>query len=234
MDDEDFESFLKRGGRSPNAMKRCVKYISEFEAYLELHCDGKQLTEVEDQDLINFVDWLETKSGSSAKGYLWAIRYYYDFISNDEIKYLATTLREMKIDRAPFSLKGFISVNPEYVDRLAEIGIRNVNQMLESGSIDQDREHLSNETGIPKSVILEFVKLSDLARIPGIKGIRARLYYDAGIDTVEKMAAWEPEKLVDKIVEFVAETGFDGVPILPAEARFTINKAKKLPKIVQY
>jgi hypothetical protein len=48
------------------------------------------------------------------------------------------------------------------------------------------------------------------------------------------MAAWEPEKLVDKIVEFVAETGFDGVPTLPAEARFTINKAKKLPKIVQY
>jgi site-specific recombinase XerD len=148
MDDEDFESFLKRGGRSPNAMKRCVKYISEFEAYLELHCDGKQLTEVEDQDLINFVDWLETKSGSSAKGYLWAIRYYYDFISNEEIKYLATTLREMKIDRAPFSLKGFISVNPEYVDRLAEIGIRNVNQMLESGSIDQDREHLSNVSSL--------------------------------------------------------------------------------------
>ena len=192
------------------------------------------MTEVEDQDLINFVDWLETKSGSSAKGYLWAIRYYYDFISNDEIKYFATTLREMKIDRAPFSLKGFINVNPEYVDRLAEIGIKNVNQMLESGSIDQDREHLSNETGIPKRVILEFVKLSDLARIPGIKGIRARLYYDAGIDTVEKMAAWEPEKLVDKIAEFVAETGFDGVPTLPAEARYTISKAKKLPKIVQY
>lgn len=234
MDDKNFETYLHRGGRSPSSIKRCIKYISEFESYLEVHRNGKKLIEVEDQDLINFVEWIETKSGSSAKGYLWAIRYYYDFVSNDEIKYLATTLREKRISRAPFPIKDFIGVNPDHVDRLAEIGIRNIDQMLESGAIDQDREQLSKEAGIPNSVILEFVKLSDLARIPGIKGIRARLYYDAGIDTLEKMAAWDPEDFVEKIAEFIAETGFDGVPTLPAEARYTINKANKLPKIVQY
>ena len=76
--------------------------------------------------------------------------------------------------------------------------------------------------------------MSDLARIPGVKGIRARLYYDAGIDTVEKMASWQPDRLVERIREFVAETDFDGIPTLPAEAEFTVNTAKQLPKIVQY
>ena len=234
MDDKNFEKYLKRGGRSPSAINRCIRFTSDFENYLLVHRDGKKLAEVDDQDLIEFVDWLEKKSDLNAKGHLWALRYYFDFISNEEIKLLATTMREIRISRAPFSIKGFRDVNQDFVDRMAEIGIRYVNQMLESGSTDQDRENLSIVTGIPASEILEFVKLSDLARIPGVKGIRSRLYYDAGIDTVEKMAAWDPERLVDKISEFVAESGFDGIPTLPAEARYTINKAKTLPKIVEY
>jgi hypothetical protein len=36
------------------------------------------------------------------------------------------------------------------------------------------------------------------------------------------------------IVEFVECTGFDDIATLPAEARFTIQKAKELPKIVEY
>ena len=40
--------------------------------------------------------------------------------------------------------------------------------------------------GVPLEVILEFVKLSDLARIPGLKTIRTRLC-DAGVDTIERL-----------------------------------------------
>lgn len=234
MSNNDFELYLKRGGRSPSAIKRCIKYIIGFEEYLDRYRDGKKLANVEDQDLIDFVDWIERESDSGAKGYLWAIRYYYDFISNEEIIFLASKMREMRIESTPFSIRGFRDVNPDYVDTLAKKGIKNVNQMVEAGLSESDREDLSEETGIPQSDILEFVKLSDLARIPGVKGIRARMYYDAGIDTVEKIACWEPARLVERINQFVAETGFDGIPTLPAEAKFTINTAKKLPKIVQY
>jgi predicted flap endonuclease-1-like 5' DNA nuclease len=234
MENKGFEEYLKRGGRSPSAINRCFRYVTEFESYLQEHRHGKQLAEVDDQDLIEFVDWIENRSNESAKGYLWALRYYYDYLSNDEIRNFAITLREERIDRAPFSLKKFQGVNPDYASQLAECGIQNVNQMLDAGLTNKDREQLSRETRIPKSGILEFVKLSDLARIPGVKGIRARLYYDAGIDTVEKIAAWEPDRLVEKIAEFVAKSGFEGIPTLPAEARYTIDQAKKLPKIVEY
>lgn len=64
-----------------------------------------------------------------------------------------------------------------------------------------------------------------------MKGTRARLYYEAGFDSVEKIANLEPEDLRDQVVEYVKESGFDGVPTLPAEAVYTVEKARYLPKI---
>ena len=131
-------------------------------------------------------------------------------------------------------MKDFIGVDPIYINKLEENGIRNIDQMLEAGATLNDRKGIARSTNIPHNAILEFVKLSDLARIPGVKSIRARLYYDAGVDTVEKIAALEPEELRTKIVEYVAVSGFDGIPTLPAEAKYTVDKERKLPKIVEY
>ncbi len=61
--------------------------------------------------------------------------------------------------------------------------------MLLAGQTEEKRVALAKQLGIPAQDILELVKLSDLARLPRVKGIRARLYYDAGVDNVEKMAA---------------------------------------------
>ena len=234
MDKEGFGLYLKKGSRSPSAVNRCIKYVSNFEDYLLETKKGKRLEEASDEDLMEFLAILDKKSTTKVKGYLWAIRYYYDYISNDEMRDLAGRLRAERIDRNPFLLKNFRGVNPESINKLAEIGIKNVNQMLISGLTIEERKRLSIQTGIPENEILEFVKLSDLARIPGIKGIRARLYYDAGIDTIEKLAAWDPNVLREKIVAFVEETGFEGIPTLPAEAQHAVEKARRLPKIVEY
>jgi hypothetical protein len=78
------------------------------------------------------------------------------------------------------------------------------------------------------------VKLCDLSRLMGVKSVRARLYHDAGVDTVEKLASQEPDALLRLTAEFVARTGFDGIAPLPKEVRSTIASARKLPKIVEY
>ena len=93
---------------------------------------------------------------------------------------------------------------------------------------------LADHTGIPLPSIIEFVKLSDLARIPGVKGIRARLYYEVGIDTIEKMADLEPEELHAQVTAYVNSSNFNGIATLPAEAIYTVEKARELPKIVEY
>lgn len=234
MDEEGFRIFLRRGRRSQSAIKRCRACVREFETYLQNRKDGKKLGEASPEDLKDFVGWVEKEPKTSAKTHLWALTYYYQYASDEAMRKSAKELREQRIKRKPFDLKKIRGVNPEHLDKLGSIGIRNVKQMLEAGKTRASRQNLSEKTGIPFEAILEYVKLSDLARIPGIKGIRARLYFDAGVNTIEKMAEWNPKELREMLIEFVERTGFDGIAPLPKEAEFSVKKAKKLPKIVEY
>jgi hypothetical protein len=129
-------------------------------------------------------------------------------------------------------LKDFRGVNPEFLARLEAIGIKKAAQMLSAGQTPEKRVTLALKAGIPEEPVLELVKLSDLARLPGVKGIRARLYYDSGVDNAEKLAAWEPESLPAMTAGFVARTGFDGIAPLLKEVSSTIANARNLPKIV--
>jgi hypothetical protein len=106
--------------------------------------------------------------------------------------------------------------------------------MLDAGKTGKDRKRLAQETRIPVEGVLELVKLSDLARLPGLKAVRARLYYDAGLDTLDKIAAYDPEEMRKMLAEFVVRTGFKGIPPLPKEASSTVSLAKHLPRIVEY
>jgi hypothetical protein len=133
----------------------------------------------------------------------------------------------------PFKLKDFRGVDNDQVIKLAQAGIKTTEQMLAAASTPWQRAALAKKSGVPQEAILELVKLSDLARLPGVKGIRARLYYEAGVDSVEKLAAWEPEALRLKMTAYVEQSGFDGTPPLPKEVSSTIENAQKLPIIVE-
>jgi len=232
MDEEEFFKFLKRGGRTPSVARQVIATVRAFEHYLAEQRD-KGLDEAAGQDLEAYVAWLEREPKKSAKGHLHALHYYYDYTTNETMARLASMLRQERIERAPFPLREFRGVQPEHVEKLEAIGIRNVDQMLAAGRTQADRETLARRAGIPEAVALELAKLSDLARIPGVKGIRARLYYDVGVDSVEQMAHWEPEALRLMAADFAQRTGFEGIAPLPAEVKFTVAYAKKLPKVVE-
>ena len=74
------------------------------------------------------------------------------------------------------------------------------------------------------------VKLSDLARITGVKKIRARLYYEAGLDTLEKIAECDADAIRKITSEFIEKSNFDGAPPTPKEAEHTVTMAKYLKK----
>lgn len=236
FDEEAFRKFLKRSGRSPSATDRVVRFVRGYEDYLKKFHNEKNVNEATPTDLEAFTIWYEDNEGESAKLQLWAIRYYYEFTSNKSMERKAAQLREERTatKRKAFRLKDFRGVDPEYIAKLENMGIRNVEQMRQRGQTKLQREELAQQTGIPIKVIMEFVKLSDLARLPGVKGIRARLYYEAGIDTVEKMAQWDPRELRMMLIEYVEKTGFDGIAPLPKEAESSVKTAKSLPKLIEY
>ena len=126
MEAEQFERYLKRGGRSQSAVARCTMYVTEFENYLRTSRNDIALEEAEPEDLIEFVKSLDREKKTKSKVYLWAIRHYYTFEDNPELSNLAGLLREERIERKPFLLKGFKGVNQVYVDALAEHDIRNI------------------------------------------------------------------------------------------------------------
>ncbi len=136
--------------------------------------------------------------------------------------------------RNPFKLKNFRGISPATIARLETRNIKNTEQMLIAGRTKEQRLALAREADISEDDLLELVKLSDLARLPGVKGIRARLYFDAGIDSVKKMANCEPEALRIMVTEYVERTGFKGIPPLPREVSSTIANAQKLPKVLEF
>jgi len=96
------------------------------------------------------------------------------------------------------------------------------------------RRGLSQELGIPLDVVVELVKMSDLARIFGLKAIRARLYHNAGADTVEKMSLTNPEALIRATSDYIRRSNFNGIPPTPKEAEFTIKEAKRMANLVEW
>jgi hypothetical protein len=234
MDEEPFYNYLKKAGRSDSASSRCIRCVSEFEKFIDENCDGRDLVDVSGEDLDRFVEWVDGQPESATKTYLWALRYYFQYTADEELSRYCSLLREQRIKRTPFSLSGFRGVSEEHIKVLDTIGIKNINDMLARGATRESRNALSEQTGIPESAILDLVRLSDLGRIQGIKGIRARLYVDAGVDSVDKLADSDPEELREELIAFVEETNFDGIAPLPAELRFSKKKATELPKIVEY
>ena len=106
--------------------------------------------------------------------------------------------------------------------------------MLHAGLNKQKRKGLSRNTGIPLEDIFELVKLSDQARIGGHKKVRARLYHEAGLDTIDKMAACDSGEIRKLLADYIQKTGFKGIPPTPGEAQNTVAMAKYLKRLVQY
>ena len=233
MIDDKFRDFLKRQRRKDSAIKQITCLVTDFRDYLSEHYHGKSLDKSTIESLETYVSWLESESGESASKPLWALRYYFDFIENKELSNLAGELRAERIKRKPYYIRKFRGVDPEQVAILESHYVENIDQMLDEGRTPTLRKALSEKTGIPFTDILEFVKLSDLARLGAVRSVRARLYHDAGL-TPQEIAKWDPEDLHKMLVEWVEKTNFDGIAPFPKEVQHLVKDARKLPPLVQY
>jgi predicted flap endonuclease-1-like 5' DNA nuclease len=230
---EEFRKFLKKKGKKNHVADGLIKRCAIFDNFMHERAKAG-IDAANKEDIQAFVDSIKDQK-TDVNNYLRALSLYYRFKSKPELSALTSKLREQRMSpaRKPHALKDFRGVNQEYVSKLASSGIKNAEQILHAARTRDDRKRLSEKTRVPAEAIFEFVKLADLSRIEGVKGIRARLYYDAGVDTVEKMAKWNPERLRAYMEEFVRKSGFAGIAPLPKEVKHTVETAKKLPKTIE-
>jgi hypothetical protein len=183
---------LRKEGRSESAAGRCVRATRQFADYLQEQRGGRQIEDADAEDLDAFVGWIEREPKASAKGQLWALRYYFQFAGREEMEHLAGRLRRQRIETKPTSLKEFPGIEAEHLEALAAGGIRHAGQMMAAGRTPADRQALAEGTGVPPETILELVKLSDLSRLKGQRLSKSPGQDDAravaGLDRLRGMA----------------------------------------------
>jgi hypothetical protein len=232
LNKKGFIKFLEKKKKSERAINSYTDFVQQYEAYLVEHKNGEKIEKAEKKDLHDFEKWGE-KNNIKVNRYLWGIKEYYDFISKEELKLEANAMIGERY-LSQFKLKDFFGVKQSHVQKLAKEGITTAKEMLYAGLNRHKREEVSRNTGIPLEDVLELVKLSDQARIGGHKKVRARLYHEAGFDTINKMAACDSEEMRKILVNFIRKTGFKGIPPTPGEAEDTVTMAKYIKRLVQY
>jgi len=233
MDAAEFRKYLKRKGKKDHVIDDLIKRCELFQQFLKRSKDD--LDSADKVDLLDYVERLKDMK-TDLNNHLRAIALCYRFKSNPELSSLANNLRSQRISsvKKSFRLRDFREISKKNLAQLEKEGIATADQMLERGKTPESRRELSRKTGIPSEKVLEYVKLSDLSRIEGVKTVRARLYFDAGVNTLDKMSSWDPVKLRSMLVAYIERTGFKGIAPLPKELRNTVDVAKRLKRIVKY
>ncbi|TFG30433.1 DUF4332 domain-containing protein [Candidatus Thorarchaeota archaeon] len=221
---------MKRNHQSEVAINRCVDSTKQWEKFLQMIGTLERNSTI--KDLHAFADYLNDER--KIKPAMQGLSYYFKFLENNIMSQEASKIRGKYLKRNALNLKDFVGLTNDDITILKEKGITNANNILAAGTTEDKRKALAKDTGIPYDSILALVKMADLSRIFGVKGVRARLYVDSGIDTVEKMSEANSEELIATTSSFIERTNFPGIPPTQKEAKSAIETAKKILKNIDY
>ncbi|MFX1507390.1 MAG: DUF4332 domain-containing protein [Promethearchaeota archaeon] len=235
MTDVEFNNYLKKTGRKSHVIERYQRFLSYFENFLRIEKTIQSAKDADVKDLTDFTEFYERKEKKSSRTVLYALMHYYKSVSNKEMALFAQELREpKKTKKLPFSLKQMLEIEPKYVEKLAQIGIKTANQMIEAGKTRSQRLLLAQNMNIPYEVILEFVKLSDLSRIGYVRTKFTRLFYNAGIETPAELSKWDVVELRSHLKEYIEKSGWEGIAPFPSDLSNYIKDAQSLPQVINY
>ncbi len=122
----------------------------------------------------------------------------------------------------------------KYVDQLFNIGIFTTRDLLIRASTREGRKTISLLTGIDEDTVLRWVQMADLMRINGVGPFYARLLEEAGIRSVDELAASNDRELYLKISRVNARLKM--VKKIPTilQVRDWIRQARRMRSVVIY
>jgi len=132
------------------------------------------------------------------------------------------------------SIMDIEGIGKEYAKKLAEIGIKTTEALLNQGATPKGRKIIEEKTKIDHKLILEWANLADLFRIKGIGEEYSDLLEEAGIDTVVELANRNAENLYEKILEVNSKKKLVRRPPTLSMVKSWIEQAKKLNRVIEY
>lgn len=102
--------------------------------------------------------------------------------------------------RRAIKIETIEGIGPVYTTKLCDIGIFTTEDLLAAGSSRKGREELVGKTGISNKLILRWVNMADLMRVPGIGEEYSELLEAAGVDTVKELRNRNPNNLYNAMI----------------------------------
>lgn len=150
-------------------------------------------------------------------------------------EYLTILLREINsIHPKPNKLKEFEGMNEEIISKLEKIGIKDTVALFEKVKTPDDRKKLADKTGLTQDEIIVLTKLTDLSRIKYVGATFARVLYEAGFDTAEKVAMADFNDLYNRITKLNKERNLYKGNIGLNDMKLCVLVAKDVPLEIEY
>lgn len=155
-----------------------------------------------------------------------------DFFAGD---YLVILLRELNsLLPKPNKLKEFVGIKAETVSKLEKLGISDTLKLFDKITTPYKRKEFATQTGIKEAEILELAKLTDLSRIKWVGVSFARILFDLGIDSVEKVAKADPVNLHKQVNQYIRETNLYKGQIGLNDMKILVETAKEIPVELEF
>jgi hypothetical protein len=149
--------------------------------------------------------------------------------------YLTILLRELNSTLPkPNKIAEFKRISKDIVIKLEKIGIKNTVKLYDRIITSENRKELAELTGIKDSEILELTKLTDLSRIKWVGTTAARMLYDLGYDTVEKVSKADYNDLHKEINQLNKEHNIYKGQIGLNDIKILVNAANEVPQEIEY
>lgn len=125
-------------------------------------------------------------------------------------------------------------IGPVYAAKLGEIGILTTEDLLNAGATRKGRQELVEKTGVSDKLVLRWVNIADLMRVPGIGEEYSELLEAAGVDTVKELRNRNPNNLYNALI--VANNEKNLVRRVPhlTEVQSWVQAAKELEPRMRY
>jgi hypothetical protein len=150
-------------------------------------------------------------------------------------EYLTILLREINsIQPKPNKIKDFVGISSETVLKLEKEGVKDTFGLFDRVKSSGSRKELASRTGISEEEILELTKLTDLSRIKWVGNMFARVLYESGFDTVEKVSTANYKELYQRITLINEQQNLYRGKIGLNDLKLCVNAAQDVPLEIEY
>ena len=104
-----------------------------------------------------------------------------------------------------YKMNEFTGIDPKDITKLHEAGIENTDDMLRMWADQPNRDSLATKTGFDVKQLARFASMARLARVNNVGPKYVEVLMAAGIDGPKSLFEFNPESLLKKLGDVMAE-----------------------------